>query len=167
MCVTGFSFLQQIIFILIDPIICRCAHGRGCVLNYYGVDSSLALDAFLHLALLLTTFFLMTFLMLCQNKYIEIPLGLEIIGKGVEQEMSGSTTFSMKRIVFSSFLRLAVGYLFLLCLFLVVVQESTVLGIFFDVLALEFVENIDDVLFALFKRGEYYISFLAFNRLSE
>ncbi len=84
----------------------------------------------------------------------EIPLGLEILGKGVEQELSGSTKFSMKRILLSSFLRLAVGYLFLSCLFLVVVQESTVLGIFFDVLALEFVENIDDVLFALFKRGE-------------
>jgi hypothetical protein len=65
----------------------------------------------------------------------------------------------MKRIVFSSLLRLAVGYLFLVCLFLVVVQESSVLGIFFDVLALEFVENIDDVLFALFKRGECFIGY--------
>lgn len=61
----------------------------------------------------------------------------------------------MPRIVFSSLLRLSVGYLFLICLFLVVIQESTVLGIFFDVLALEFVENIDDVAFALFQRGMY------------
>lgn len=92
-------------------------------------------------------------------KLQEIPTGLEIIGKGAEQEMSGGTKFSMKRIVFSSLLRLAVGYLFLLCLFLVVVQESSVLGIFFDVLALEFVENIDDVLFALFKRGECFVGY--------
>lgn len=70
-----------------------------------------------------------------------------MIGKGLEQEVTGGTNLKFRRIVFSSLLRLAVGYLFLLCLFLVVVQESTVLGIFFDVLALEFVENIDDVSF--------------------
>jgi hypothetical protein len=77
-----------------------------------------------------------------------------VIGKGLEQEVTGGTNLKFRRIVFSSLLRLAVGYLFLLCLFLVVVQESTVLGIFFDVLALEFVENIDDVSFLLMKRGE-------------
>ena len=83
----------------------------------------------------------------------EIPLGLEIIGKGVEQDASGGYRFEMRRIVFSSILRLGVGYLFLLCLFLTVVQETNVLGIFFDVLALEFVENVDDVVFELSKRG--------------
>lgn len=34
------------------------------------------------------------------------------------------------------------------------VQEDTVLDIFFDILALEFVENIDDVIFGLSKRGK-------------
>lgn len=87
----------------------------------------------------------------------EIPTGLEIIGKGAKQGelSSGGPKLNMTRIVFSSLLRLAVGYLFLICLFLVVVQESSVMGIFFDVLALEFVEQLDDVIFALFKRGEF------------
>ena len=38
----------------------------------------------------------------------------------------------MKRVVLPALLRLAVGYTFLCCLFLVVVQEQTVLDIFFD-----------------------------------
>ena len=57
------------------------------------------------------------------------------------------------RIFVSCMLRLAVGYLFLACLFLAVIQSEEVLDIFFDVLALEFVENIDDVIYALAKRG--------------
>jgi hypothetical protein len=39
-------------------------------------------------------------------------------------------------------------------LFVAVVQSSSVLNMFFDVLALAFVENIDDVIFGLAKRGE-------------
>lgn len=94
----------------------------------------------------------------------EIPTGLELIGKGVEQRMvsaSRSTRhlyaeegIDMKRIVLPALLRLLIGYTFLFALFLVVVQESTVLDIFFDVLALEFVESIDDVIFSISKRGE-------------
>lgn len=60
----------------------------------------------------------------------------------------------MTRIVLPSLLRLSIGYLFLVTLFVAVVQSSSVLNMFFDVLALEFVENIDDVIFALAKRGE-------------
>jgi hypothetical protein len=44
--------------------------------------------------------------------------------------------------------------MFLLTLFVAVAQASSVLEMFFDVLALEFVENIDDVIFELSKRGE-------------
>jgi hypothetical protein len=44
--------------------------------------------------------------------------------------------------------------MFILTLFVAVVQATSVLGMFFDVLALEFVENIDDVIFGLSKRGE-------------
>jgi hypothetical protein len=61
----------------------------------------------------------------------EIPLGLEIIGKGMRQNPQ---KYQMRCILFSSILRLAVGYLFLSTLFLTVIQESDVLGIFFDVL---------------------------------
>jgi len=83
----------------------------------------------------------------------ELPLGLELIGKCVEQHMSGGDKFSKGKIVFSSILRISVGYLFFSCLFFTVIQASEVLQIFFDVLALQFVENIDDVVFALCKRG--------------
>jgi hypothetical protein len=47
-----------------------------------------------------------------------------------------------KRLVAVSVLRLTVGYMFLSCLFINVVQNSDVIGIFYDVLALEFVENV-------------------------
>ena len=83
----------------------------------------------------------------------EVPLGLELIGKCVEQQMSGGHNYSTTKIIISSIMRMAVGYMFLACLFLTVIQESDVLEIFFDVLALQFVENIDDVVFALCKRG--------------
>lgn len=60
----------------------------------------------------------------------------------------------------ASLLRIVIGYMFLICLFLVVVQEATVLDIFFDVLALQFVENIDDVIYELCKRGKAVRSLL-------
>lgn len=47
-----------------------------------------------------------------------------------------------KRLISVSILRLAVGYMFLSCLFINVVQNSEVIDIFYDVLALEFVENV-------------------------
>ena len=71
-----------------------------------------------------------------------------------EQRKCGGTGLSMRRIVLPATLRIIVGYVFLACLFLVVVQEDDVLDIFFDILALEFVENIDDVVFSLSKRGK-------------
>lgn len=82
----------------------------------------------------------------------EVPLGLEIIGKCVEQNMMGRRPFKMRKVIFSSILRMVVGYLFLTCLFLTVIQENDVLNIFFDVLALEFVEKLDDILHSLLKR---------------
>lgn len=83
----------------------------------------------------------------------EVPLGLELIGKCAQHHMSGGHDFDTKRIVCSSILRIGVGYMFLACLFLTVIQSEDVLDIFFDVLALQFVENIDDVVYALCKRG--------------
>lgn len=83
----------------------------------------------------------------------EVPLGLELIGKVVEQHMSGGHDFSTSKVVCSSILRISVGYMFLACLFMTVIQANDVLEIFFDVLALQFVENVDDVVYALCKRG--------------
>jgi len=56
-------------------------------------------------------------------------------------------------VVASCVLRLVIGYMFLFSLWLVVVQESTVLDIFMDMLALEFVEGVDDIIYELCKRG--------------
>lgn len=63
----------------------------------------------------------------------EVPLGLEILGKAVEQKMFefGREPFKLWKVVLSSFLRMSVGYLFLACLFFTVIQESDVLDIFF------------------------------------
>ena len=86
----------------------------------------------------------------------EVPLGLEIIGKCVEQNMMGRRPFKMRKVIFSSILRMVVGYLFLTCLFMTVIQENDVLNIFFNVLALEFVEKLDDILHSLLKRVSSY-----------
>ena len=67
--------------------------------------------------------------------------------------MLGRYPFEWKKVLFSSLLRMLVGYMFLACLFMTVLQEDDVLNIFFDVLALEFVEKLDDILYALLKRG--------------
>jgi hypothetical protein len=84
----------------------------------------------------------------------EIPTSLEIIGKGMEQVPSATGgLLSMPRILFSSILRILVGILFFITMFCCVIQSTSVLEIFFNVLALEFVENIDDAIFALSRRG--------------
>jgi hypothetical protein len=83
----------------------------------------------------------------------EIPTGLELIGKALEQDTSRGDHFSMFRIICSSILRISIGAMFLTSLFFIVIQEDTVIGVFFDVLALEFVESIDDVIFELCRRG--------------
>lgn len=52
----------------------------------------------------------------------EIPQGLVIIGKGAEQERHGGIRWG--RILMPSLLRMTIGYLFVCCLFLTVVQEG-------------------------------------------
>lgn len=80
-------------------------------------------------------------------------MGLELIGKAFEQTTEGDRVISRSRIIFSSILRFSIGYMFLTTLFFVVVQTDNVLQIFFDMVALEFVESIDDIIFELCKRG--------------
>ena len=84
----------------------------------------------------------------------EIPTSLELIGKGMAQVPSATGgLLTMPRILFSSILRILVGILFFITMFCCVIQSTSVLEIFFNVLALEFVENIDDAIFALSRRG--------------
>ena len=83
----------------------------------------------------------------------EIPDGLEILGKEIEQYHLGRRPFNRGRVVASCVLRLVIGYMFLFALWLIAVQESVVLDLFQDMIALDFVEKVDDVIFALCKRG--------------
>jgi hypothetical protein len=83
----------------------------------------------------------------------EIPQALELIGKGFEQKAHKKGWISFKRIFFSSFLRLMIGYTFLCSVFVVVVQVTDVLSMFMNILALSFVESIDDIVYELAKRG--------------
>jgi hypothetical protein len=54
----------------------------------------------------------------------EIPMALEIIGKGIKQHESGEAVYKMGHILLSSILRLAVGYLFLATLFLQLFKKT-------------------------------------------
>ena len=83
----------------------------------------------------------------------EIPQALELIGMGFEQKASNKDWISFKRIFFSSLMRLMIGYLFLCSVFVVVVQVTDVLSMFMNILALSFVESIDDIVYELAKRG--------------
>ena len=57
----------------------------------------------------------------------EVPHALELIGKAFQQKASTKEWISFKRIVFSSFMSLMVGYTFLCSVFLVIVQVTDVL----------------------------------------
>ncbi|KAL7549894.1 hypothetical protein ACHAWF_013153 [Thalassiosira exigua] len=58
---------------------------------------------------------------------------------------------SYAKFVISAMLRLVIGYLFLLNVFLAVVQSASVLEMFYDMLALNFVAMTDDIAFKLAK----------------
>ena len=86
----------------------------------------------------------------------EVPQGLQLIANaaGHKLYLNGQRQKEVRmRVFISSVFRLAVGYLFLSALFMQIAQNRDVIEIFYDVLALEFVENIDDTTFALAKRG--------------
>lgn len=72
----------------------------------------------------------------------EIPQGLQFIANGVGNELLLNGERPVRwRVVLSSAVRLLVGYLFLSSLFINVAQSDDVIEIFYDVLALEFVEK--------------------------
>lgn len=85
----------------------------------------------------------------------EIPQGLELIAISVYGKFLHRNSAVYKRVLASSFLRLVIGYLYLTALFVTVAQSGDVLTCFFDVLALQFVESIDDVAYSLAQRGFY------------
>ena len=92
------------------------------------------------------------FAILALNVKDEIPQGLQLIANAAGHTlMLNGQKEVRKRVLISSIFRLIVGYLFLSSLFINIAQNSDVIEIFYDVLALEFVENIDDTTFALGK----------------
>jgi len=83
----------------------------------------------------------------------EVPRALELVGKAFQQKASAKDRISFKRIVFSSCMRFLLGYTFLCSVFVVIVQVTDVLSMFMNILALQFVEGIDDIIYELAKRG--------------
>lgn len=80
----------------------------------------------------------------------EIPQGLILMRSISQQSFNKSyPDLSYFRFILSCLLRLIMGYLFLLNLFVTIVQADDVITIFFDILALEFVQHLDDMAFEL------------------
>lgn len=68
--------------------------------------------------------------------------GLQLIANGAGHTLLlNGKTVVQRRVVISSIFRLVVGYLFLSSLFLAIAQSSDVIQIFYDLLALQFVEK--------------------------
>ena len=59
--------------------------------------------------------------------------------------------FKYRRFVVCSMLRIVMGYLYIVNMFVVVIQATRVIDIFFNVLALEFLQRVDDIAFRLSK----------------
>ncbi|KAL7458616.1 hypothetical protein ACHAWC_010206 [Mediolabrus comicus] len=83
----------------------------------------------------------------------EIPQALILLRLITRESLQISyPEMSYTRFLLACVLRLVMGYLFLLNLFLTIVQADNVIGIFFDILALEFVQKLDDVSYGLSKK---------------
>ena len=80
----------------------------------------------------------------------EVPTAL-ILLRSISQRSFKETypELSYTRFAFSCMLRLILGYLFLVNLLITTIQASDVITIFFDILALQFVQQLDDVAFEL------------------
>jgi len=59
------------------------------------------------------------------------------------------------KFVFSAMVRLMLGYAFLFNMFIIIVQSDAVIDIFYDLLALQFVEQLDDIAFQLCKKEAF------------
>ena len=82
----------------------------------------------------------------------EVPSALFML-RQIPRTSLRQTTPQIKygKFVFAAIVRLGMGYFFLINMFLVVVQAKTVLDIFYDVIALQFLQQLDDICFALAK----------------
>jgi hypothetical protein len=83
----------------------------------------------------------------------EIPTGLMLLRNISSQSFHAKLTKSRSysRFVASAILRITLGYLFLINVFVVLIQAKEVLEIFYNILALEFLIQLDDISFVLSK----------------
>jgi hypothetical protein len=83
----------------------------------------------------------------------EIPTGLMLLRNISSQSFHAKLpkSRSYSRFVASAILRIILGYLFLINVFVVLMQAKEVLEIFYNILALEFLIQLDDITFVLSK----------------
>ena len=80
----------------------------------------------------------------------EIPTALYLLRRIPKQYFNAKfPELKYSKFVFSCVLRIVSGYLFLLNVLLILVLSSGVLEIFYDVLALQFLQQLDDIAFGL------------------
>ncbi len=80
----------------------------------------------------------------------EIPTGLYLLRRMPKKYFNSKfPELKYSKFVCSCVLRVVSGYLFLLNVLLILVQASDVLEIFYDVLALQFLQQLDDIAFSL------------------
>eukprot|EP00571_Detonula_confervacea_P010374 CAMPEP_0172301852 /NCGR_PEP_ID=MMETSP1058-20130122/3671_1 /TAXON_ID=83371 /ORGANISM="Detonula confervacea, Strain CCMP 353" /LENGTH=597 /DNA_ID=CAMNT_0013012139 /DNA_START=29 /DNA_END=1819 /DNA_ORIENTATION=+ len=82
----------------------------------------------------------------------EIPTGLYLLRMIPRQSLRQKfPQMRYRKFIFSSMMRIFLGYFFLINVLLVLIQATGVIEIFYDVLALEFVQQLDDIAFKLAK----------------
>jgi len=82
----------------------------------------------------------------------EIPTGLYLLRRISQPYLKSKfPEISYSKFVLSSVMRITMGYLFLVNVLLVIMQAEEVLVIFYDVLALQFLQKLDDIGFSVSK----------------
>ena len=82
----------------------------------------------------------------------EIPTGLYLLRRISQPYLhSKFPEISYSRFVWSNVLRISMGYLFLVNVLVILVRAEDVLEIFYDVLALQFIQQLDDIAFSVSK----------------
>lgn len=82
----------------------------------------------------------------------EIPLGLYLLRRFSKTQLKSKfPAVSYNKFVLSSIVRISSGYLFLVNALVVLIQAEEVLPIFYDTLALQFIQRLDDIVFAVSK----------------
>ena len=82
----------------------------------------------------------------------EIPESLYLLRMISEKTLRNKApNLKFGKFVFCACVRITMGYLFYFNMFIVVAQATAVIDIFFDVLALQFLQQVDDIAFKLAK----------------